>query len=112
MSEVLQLVARELVNDLARGSYQSVLQRCVKSRLTIEDIRRVIGEYGRTLVTPPVDAYSHLDAVEVAGSIPETWSVRVPLWTKEEGPSDLTLELAIALRDDGPTVELDDLHVL
>jgi hypothetical protein len=72
----------------------------------------VVRDYGRKLVSPPADAYNNLDAVQVKGAAVPTWSVRAPLWTEEQGRSDLTLELTIAVRLGAPSVELDELRVL
>lgn len=105
-------IAREMVQLLARGGYESAVRRCVKSRLTSDDLHTVIRDYGRRLVSPPEDAYNKLDAVQVKGVTVPTWSVRVPLWTEEEGRSDLTLELTIALGSGVPSIEMDDLEVL
>jgi len=110
--DVVRSTAREMVNQLARGDYESLVGQSVKSRLTSDDLRAVIRDYGRKLVSPPSDAYKNLDAVQVKGAAVPTWSVRAPLWTEEEGRSDLTLELTIAVSPGAPTVELDDLHVL
>jgi len=110
--QALGVAARTVIDGLADGDYDAVVQICAKSRLTSDELREVIREYGRTLVHPPADAYQHLDAVQVNGTALPTWSVRAPLWTKEEGRSDLTLELTISLGPDEPIVELDDLHVL
>ena len=46
------------------------------------------------------------------GVKPPRWSVRMDLWTAEEGRSDLSLELTIIESGRGYTVELDDIHVL
>jgi hypothetical protein len=100
------------VDQVARGEYESLMARCAKSRLTIDDLRIAIRDYGCTLVSPPSDAYENLDAVQVSDAAVPTWSVRVPLWTSEEGRSDLTLELTIALGTARPSIEIDDLHVL
>jgi hypothetical protein len=108
----LSSTTRDLAELLARGDYDSVVGRCVKSRLTSHDLRTVIRDYGRKLVSPPVDAYKNLDEVQLSGAAVPTWSVRAPLWTAEEGRSDLTLELTIALGAGEASVELDDLHVL
>jgi hypothetical protein len=44
--------------------------------------------------------------------VPPTWSVRCDLWTVEEGRSDLSLELTVVAAPLGPTIEVDNLHVL
>jgi hypothetical protein len=110
--DVLKSTAREIVDQLAREDYESAVRRCITSRLTSDDLRTVIHDYGRKLVSPPADAYNNLDAVQVKGAAVPTWSVRAPLWTQEEGRSDLTLEVTIAMGPGAPSVELDDLQVL
>ena len=110
--ELLKVTARSLAERLARGEYEAVVAESSASRLTADELRDVVREYGRTLVAPPEAAYQALDAVAVRGATHPTWSVRAPLWTKEEGRSDLTLELTVVLKEDRPSFELDDLHVL
>ena len=61
----------------------------------------------------PSVALAAIDVVAISASNPHRWSVVVPLWTVEEGRSDLSLELT--LEDSGKEsyeVEIDDLHVL
>jgi hypothetical protein len=109
--DVLISTVRELVEQLARKDYEGLIARCATSRLTSDDLRNVVQEYGRTPISPPPNAYQNLDAIEVDGTAVPTWSVRAPLWTKEEGRSDLELQMTIVLRDGSPSVELDDLLV-
>src|SRR5437016_1284910 len=52
-SDVLRLIAREVVDQLVRGDYESLFRRFPSSRLTTEDVRRPIRDYGRRLVSPP-----------------------------------------------------------
>jgi hypothetical protein len=110
--DVLKSAAREMVDRLVHEDYESAVKRCIKSRLTSDDLRTVIRDHGRRLMSPPEDAYNKLDAVQVKGAVVPTWSVRVPLWTEEEGRSDLTLELTIAVGSGVPSIEMDDLEVL
>jgi hypothetical protein len=110
--DVLRSLTRDLVSQLVHGEYQSVVRQCAKSRLTSDDLRAVISGYGRKLALPPANAYDDLDVVQVKDAVIPTWSVRAPLWTEEEGRSDLTLELTIAAGSDPPSIELDDLEVL
>lgn len=108
----LEKTVRSLVNRLAAGDYEGVIAACTASRLTGADLRDAISPYGRTLVEPPRNAGPVLDAIAVESTKSPTWSVRVPLWTKAEGQSDLTLELTLIERNGHWDVELDDLHVL
>ena len=36
----------------------------------------------------------------------------MPLWTKEEGRSDLSIEVTVIKETSGFKIELDDIHVL
>jgi hypothetical protein len=110
--DVVRSTTREMVDQLARGDYESLVGRSVKSRLNSDELRTVIRDYGRKLVSPPGDTYKNLDAVQMKGAAVPTWSVRAPLWTEDEGRSDLTLELTIAVGAGTPSIKLDDLHVL
>ncbi len=73
-------------------------------------IQGAIRDYGRTLVPVPDHSYDSIDVVPIK-SVRSAWSVRLHLWTAEEGESDLSVELTI-LEGDGLTIELDDIHVL
>jgi hypothetical protein len=110
--DAMRSIVREMVDRLAREDYESLIQHCSKSRLTSDDLRSVVHDYGRKLVSPPSDAYKDLDSVEVNSATVPKWSIRAPVWTREEGQSDLTLELTITLGPGEPSVELDDVHVL
>lgn len=111
-TEALQSIVRKIINELACGNYERLVEGVCKSRLTSEDLRGVVRDYGRTLEMPPSEAYDKLDAIRVKGVTVPTWSIRVPLWTREEGRSDLTLELTISFTTPEPIIELNDLRVL
>jgi hypothetical protein len=111
-SELLEPVVRSVVDRLVNGEYADAVQSCSASRLTAGDLLEAVRDYGRTLIEPPPDAYRDLDVVAVRDSIHPTWSVRAPLWSREEGRSDLTLELTISREGNRWDVEIDDLHVL
>ena len=108
---VVRAVARDAVRLLARCEVAALISRCAESRLTSAEVWRVLNAYGRTLVEAPSGDDFVIDAVRTGAATP-TWSVSVPLWTREEGRSDLTLQLTIALRPRGPVIELDDLRVM
>jgi hypothetical protein len=98
---------------LVAGDYEGLARLTNSQRLTADELRQAVLDYGRRLVPPPQDTWSTRSTVEIEDTVPEAWSVYVDLWTAEEGRSDLTLELTI--RDsaaDTYTVEIDNLHVL
>jgi hypothetical protein len=101
---------RQVVELLARGEYAAVERLSGGVRLTADELAGAVRAYGRRLVVPPPVA-APLDVVPHADG--GGWSVDVPLWTAEEGRSDLTLQLTVL---PGPgaahRIEVDDLHVL
>ena len=111
-SEQIRSAVRVLVKQLVAGEYDALVAGVKESRLSSEDMRQCVEQYGRTLVLPLDLACSELDIVEGVDADTPTWSVRMPLWTREEGKSDLVLELTTYLGNSGTEIELDDLHVL
>lgn len=110
--EIVQSKVREIVDGISTAKYDVALSKCAKSRLTVDDIKSVINGYARTPTLSPENAAEFQDAVAVDGAALPTWSIRTPLWTREEGRSDLTLELTISLDGEAVAVYLDDLGVL
>src|SRR6476620_3780830 len=108
----LEDIVFDLLDEIALKRYDALVSRCAASRLSAGDIERVVIDYGRTVVRPPRADYTGLSTVRLSGASSPTWSVAAPLWTSEEGRSDLTLELTISLTEAGMDVQLDDLHVL
>jgi hypothetical protein len=81
--------------------------------LSADQMRQTIQEYGQTLITPPNEAFSNVDAIRVTNVYNPTWSVRLDLWTKEERRSDLSVECTIVdLGEDELDLEVDNIHVL
>ncbi len=103
---------KSVVHLLVAANYEQLEELTSGTRLTAADMARVIREYGRVLIAPPEHAYEDLDVVQVRNASPARWSVRMSLWTVEEGRSDLSLELTIIECPTGYAVELDDIHVL
>ena len=102
----------QIVRWLVAGDFSAIEKYTHGVRLSASLLRQAVLDYGRTLVMPPASTLAQLDIIKVDGSNPLTWSVRVDLWTLEEGRSDLSLECTLI---DGPgamlTVEIDNLHV-
>jgi len=102
---------RDVVDLLARGDYLAVERLSAGIRLTAQEMAAAINAYGRHLIVPPSAAAAPLNVISHADG--GGWSVDVPLWTLEEGRSDLTLQLTVRREaDGGHRVEVDDLHVL
>lgn len=106
-----KLVA-QLVQQLSVGDFEGALRSAPRSRVNAEQIRSSVQQYGRTLVPLTAESYELIDYVVVLGSSPLAWSVVVPLFTKEEGRSDLSLELSIVEQAvGGHHIEIDDIRV-
>ena len=103
---------RQVLELLVAKKYQELEVRTAGVRLSAREISNAVAEYGATLVRPPDDAVKALDAIRIQGSDPEAWSVRFDLWTKQEGASDLSMELTIKKGNPEPVIEFDNLHVL
>jgi hypothetical protein len=111
-AETVLTATRNIVNLISDGQYDRALEMCSASRLSEKDMEVVIKNYRRKFVRPPADFDEYVDLVAIVGRSPSAWSVRVPLWTLEEGRSDLTLELTATDASAGVVIELDDLRVL
>jgi hypothetical protein len=104
--QVLDTV-NQILQLLVNCDYDAIEKVSNGVRLSATEIKQAVDQYGRSLEMPPED--SELDIVEIEGG--KGWSVRCDLWTKEEGRSDLTLELTI-VNENNFRVEVDDIHVL
>jgi hypothetical protein len=103
----------QLLQWLVAGEFSSIEKYTHGVRLSASLLEQAVHSYGRTLVMPPQSALEYLDVVEIENSDPRAWSVRVDLWTIEEGRSDLSLECMLIDRPDAMlTAEIDNLHVL
>ena len=74
----------------------------------------VIAGYPATPITPPETFYEDLiDAVEMEDREEPSWNVVFPLWTREEGRSDLSVELTCVIGDEPVcvSVEINAIHV-
>src|SRR5688572_33501120 len=87
------------------------MERCAGSRVGGDDLRAAIRDYGCTVVAPPAD-YKFFRMIELEARAVPTWSVEADVWTEEEGASDLTLQLTIAVDLDERSIRLDGNGVL
>jgi hypothetical protein len=97
---------------LVAGKYAEMEALTHGVRLKAGAIAQSLAEYGARLVMPPEEGFVLMDVVEVKNAEPRRWSIAMPLWTAEEGRSDLTLEMTLIKSGSGFTIQLDDLHVL
>jgi hypothetical protein len=112
MNEELISTVQRLVRLLVAGKLDDVERLTKGNRLKAQEIKEAISTYGRHLVAPPADAFNSMELVKIRDSNPPRWSVVMPLWTREEGRSDLSIELTLIENQGTFQIELDDIHVL
>ena len=112
MNDKLIEPVNQIVSLLVAGRYADVEQQTHGIRLTANEMVKAVTDYGRKLVQPPQDGFRLMNVVETKNAQPKRWSIAMPLWTEEEGRSDLTVEMTLAERETGFSIELDDIHAL
>lgn len=88
-------VVRTTVGLLTAMHYDTLERMTRRKRLTAGMMRDAVERYGRTLVRPPDAAYQDLSGLAGERHGKRVYQVVFPLWTKEEGQSDLELDLVI-----------------
>lgn len=109
----IKTTALQILTWLVAKDYAEIERYTAGIRLSGSLLEEAISEYGCNLVMPPASELDRLDIVEIDGSWPKRWSVRIDLWTTKEGRSDFSLECTmIEQAGDLLAVEIDNLHVL
>ncbi len=99
---------------LVDGEWEQLEARTQGTRLTSDEIARELSEYPATFVMPPPQVLKELDVHEIASrrcGNECAWSVWFSLWSKEEGSSDLGVEIRIVYDGAGYRTELDNIRV-
>ncbi len=111
--QLIKHTLRYFHKKLVDENFQAIIERAAKSRLSVQEFERIITDYNATFVVPPLEYDDdHLVIFDVDSEESNRWMVDAPLWSKEEGLSDLTLTLTVIKKGDRLEVEIDDLHVL
>lgn len=111
MDDVLNGVKLVMIH-LANRRYKDLEVLTNAVRLTADEMASAIFEYGRTVIEPPNNAFESISMIEINDTNPPKWSVVMPLWTVEEGRSDLSIELTIWSNSGRLKIEIDNIHVL
>lgn len=104
-------VIRRIIVAVSAGDYAAALAEVGATRCSEANISRAVSEYGRRFSAPP---FAEWNVIPIpTGDSTDEWSIRVPLWSEEEGGrSDLELSLTASSSPSGEvTVEFDDIHV-
>ena len=103
-------IIKELVIRISNKEYDLIKTNGQNGRVNIEDLKRVIDDYGCTIVSLPDKAFSIVEAYNITSE--NRIDIYLPLWTKEEGRSDLTLSLSCYNDNGVPKIEINDIRVL
>ena len=103
---------RQVLALLVAGKYTELETLTHGTRLNAKEMATAVADYRRKLVMPPEDGFGLMNEVEVKDVRPKRWSIAMPVWTQEEGRSDLTVEMTVIEQKNGFSVELNDIHVL
>lgn len=109
----LETAVRTIVDLLVRGEYGTVERISRGRRLSAAELERAVTEYGRRLCAPESEWWDSVELTPITAAAEPAFHVAAPLWTVEEGRSDLTLELRlIEIAEEVYDTEVEDLHVL
>lgn len=109
----LETAIRVIVELLVRREYDAIARLTHCRRLSASDLQHAVLSYGRKLARPPDGWIDLVDVVPIDDREQAAFFAAVPLWTEEEGRSDLTLELRLS--EFAPQLydtEVLDVHVL
>ncbi|WP_264847616.1 DUF7668 domain-containing protein [Capnocytophaga catalasegens] len=103
-------IIKEIVYNISVNNYEAIKLNRQNGRVDIDDLRRVIKKYGSIIVPLPDEAFTKAEIYDVKDE--NRLDVYIPLWTKEEGRSDLTLSVSCYITNEMAKVEINDLRVL
>lgn len=107
---MIEKIVKELYALLLNKEYQQIESLTEGVRLNAREIEDSIKDYGRNLAPYPEKV--EFDVIEIVGTEKKAWSVVAPVYTIEEGLSDLSIELTILhSASDHLKIELDNIHV-
>jgi hypothetical protein len=103
LPENLHEPLRELLGKLARRELPELIESGALTTETAKRIEQEVVDYRATPAVPPDIA------LLLAGATPDdggAWTIEVPLWTREDGPSDLTVRVRARELETGLELEL------
>jgi hypothetical protein len=109
----IEAAVRIVVDLLVRRQYETIQKLTCGRRLSAKELRSAVEDYGRELVPPAEGWWQTVDVTPVRDVERPEFHIAAPLWTREEGRSDLTLELRLLeARGGSYETQVLDLHVL
>jgi hypothetical protein len=108
--ELFKNKINELVKDISNKNYKNIELKNEYGHTNMNELENRIKEYNKTIIPLPEEAFeiAEIYIIEKENRI----DIYIPLWTKEEGRSDLTLSIGCYLIKNEPVIKIDDLEVL
>jgi hypothetical protein len=111
--EPIYAAVRAIVDLLVKRDFETLEFAASPANRKPADLKAAIEDYGRTLVAPDDTWWSTVETTPINSSAGGGLHVAAPVWTAEEGRSDLTLELRLKPDTAGrQVIEVLDLHLL
>ncbi|MEX5572083.1 hypothetical protein Q1J52_03985 [Pseudomonas lijiangensis] len=110
IDESIKLKIVDLLEALVKGDFERISAKNWYGRLNKPDIETRLSEYGNTLTLPPASFMEKIDIYEYNDG--SGLRLDIPLWTEEEGMSDLTLSVEILNSKNEAALQMIDLRVL
>lgn len=109
----MEKTVREIVELVAKGDYQAVEKRSGGVRMSADDLREAVEDWGMELAPPPTDGWwERATVTPIDDTDPPEFHVAAPMW-QPDGESDISLELTLRqVSEDEFEVEVDNLHML
>ena len=107
---MIEQTIKEIYTLLCDKKYEELASLTNHTRLSSDEIKNSILDYGRQLIQYPKNI--EFDVIEVTNSNPKEFSIWAPIYTQEEGLSDLSVELTLIEESDMKyKVKLYNIHV-
>lgn len=92
---------RSILRKIGEGRLGELLSRSDSSGMSEKSFMEVLKECEVTPIPPPENADLQLSVIPSTKSPGAEWSIEVPIWTREEGMSELFLGIRVCADDDG-----------
>ena len=102
-------IIKKIVELLSYEDYEAIVRNDYERRLTPEEIKIAIKEYGGDITLPPEENYNRMDVYQVRDR--DEVIIDFDLWI-DNGKSDLTLTVRIINVRSSPEYVVEDIHVL
>jgi hypothetical protein len=91
MKDKIKGTVNDIVHALSVGDVQSLVDKKLLNADEADGTLEVIHQYGRHLTDIPLEGWDMID-VYFINQHKEVYDMDIPLWTEEEGRSDLVLQ--------------------